>query len=1129
MFESLRVRTWLLLLLSTGFTLLVCGLIYYDSAQSAIRSSLQHSGSDRARMQADSLALRLDTLKKQAAMMSESLSGSESAPGRLEQLRRMFESQVSFNMAGYGAADGKLTLVDGSGADAAADPAWRRAAEGEAVLTDRTSVAALAASGSVHLFVPVRDGDRRVRGVLWVRAALKDVAEGLSPFLLRSGPDREPDDFALFGPGGAQIYATVGAPVFDAETRQQVMLAVRSRSDALVDLKTRKLFVARLPGTDWGLVVPISTGQLYKPLYDLMLRMIAICLATELVLALLLFLLVSPPFRRIREILRTTEQVAAGDFQVRPLAVESKDEIGALAASVNAMARQLRDLFEPLQAITNQNDYGIIVTDEHFVITQFNETAQRMLGYGFEEAVGRKTLSDLASHEELERDAKRLSGMLGHTVRPGLELFRALLRNRMSYSEERHYIRKDGAAVPVYVNVSKIVDKSGTVTGHVALFRDISRQREAQAELTRAKQLAEEANRTKSAFLARMSHEIRTPINGIVGLTQLLERSGLTEVQRDYARKIASSSEVLLGIVGDILDFAKIEAGKLELEKTAFDPEELFRKLGDTISIFLSRKQLDLVFDIAEDVPARLVGDPLRLEQVLLNLLGNAIKFTDRGHVHLQVRVPELKENEATLAFAVADTGIGITEQQMEHLFQPFAQADGSTSRRYGGTGLGLVIAAELVAMMGGRLEAESRPGAGSRFSFVLTFPIARPQRPAAPEFAWTGARGRSALCIERPGLMRTALADMLASFGVRCSFAGSWKEALALLEAPDAAGRFDCIFCNMEMPDMYGEETWLRLRAAAGGAKTIAVTTPHGQTEWLRLDESERPTRTLIKPVNRRSLRNVLAGLDEEAGGERPAVPPQERRKAASGRLRILLAEDHAINQQVACEMLGGRGYEVGVAADGKAALEMVRREHWDLVLMDLHMPEMDGFEAARTIRLDYNAWRLPIVAMTANVVPEDLQKCLRAGMNDVVTKPIRASVLFETVERWGRRARLIDWEEALERVNGKEAIVRHMLRSFGKDYRDFDKRLEPCLTADRLREARARLHGLKGVAGNLSANRLFTAAGALEDALADAPFRAAPERADALFRELRSELAELLEAIDIEENRLERFQYML
>ncbi|MBB6735881.1 response regulator [Cohnella zeiphila] len=1129
MFESLRVRTWLLLLITTGFTLLVCGLIYYDSAQSAIRASLEKNGSDRARMQADSLALRLDTLAKQASVLADSLTGLATGDERLDALRHKFYPQISFDMVGYGEKDGELRLVDGTRADLSGDPYWKRATDGNAVLADRTVSGALAAESRIHLFVPVFDLSHHVAGVLWAAASMKDVAGSVAPFL-PGGAAGPMDDFTVVDDAGGEIYSTPGAPAFDSQTLLRIGRSAIGRDSAQISLEREKLFVAKLPGTQWSLAIPMRTGTLYEPLRQLLLRTIAICLASELVLAFLLFLLISPPFRRIREILHMTEQVAAGDFQVFPLPGGEKDEIGALADSVNGMVKQLRDLFEPLQAITNQNDYGIIVTDEHYVITQFNETAQRMLGYAPEEVVQRMTPLDLSSRDELELKAKRLSGMVGRTVRPGLDYVRTMMQDRMSYSEERIYIRNDGVSIPVFLNVSKITDKSGSVTGYVGLFRDISRQKQVQVELTRAKQLAEDTNRMKSAFLARMSHEIRTPINGIIGLTQLLERTGLTDVQRDYAQKIGTSSEVLLGIVSDILDYSKIEAGKLELEQTAFDPEEMFRKLGDTLSIFLSRKQLEMVFDIPEALPERLVGDPLRLEQVLLNLASNAIKFTDQGYIHLQVLVQERRDDTIALYFAVTDTGIGMTKNQIEHLFQPFVQADGSTSRKYGGTGLGLVITDELVSMMGGELEVESWPQAGSRFSFVLHFPVvAAGEAPPAAKPDPLTLRRRTALCIESPGLMQRTLGGMLASLRIDCTFADSWKDALDLLEFPDADQTFDFVFCNMEMPDMYGEQTWLRLRTAAQGARTIAMTTPYGQTEWLRIEEADRPTRTLVKPVNRRALRNLLTGLEEESASERQAPVPKTRRKTESGSVRILLAEDHEINQQIACELLGGKGYEVGVASDGAAALAMVRKEHWDLVLMDLHMPEMDGFESARQIRIDFNAWRLPIVAMTANVIPEDLQKCLRAGMNDVVTKPIQASVLFETVERWLAHAGLIDWEEALERVNGKETIVRHMLQTFGREYRDFDKRLAAYLEEDRKKEARALLHSLRGVAGNLSAGKVFRAAGALEDALADEPAEFAAGFRERALVSLRSELAKLLEAIASEEKRLEQFQYML
>ncbi|WP_051317929.1 response regulator [Cohnella thermotolerans] len=1131
MLHSLRLRTWLLLLLTTGLTLLICGWIYYESAGTTIRNSLLDNAGTSARTGSESLEARIDTLLKQASALSDRISanaGSEEA--YMTALKREFWPLASFTSLGYSNLKGRLVLTDGTVADIKTSPAFAKAAAGVTAVTQSYNAPIGHVAPGVHLLVPIRDRYRMVAGVLWATASIQTIVDGLAPFDSDDKVrERQLGDYVLLDSEGNVIYATKDTARIDYGVRRSLVRSLDKEDGTIVDDGADKLFASNVKGTGWSLVFVVPTGKLFEPLRRLLARTIAISLAAELALAVLLLALISPPFKRIRKILRTTEAVAAGQFRVRPLAPGWNDEIGALASSVNGMVEQLRNLFEPLQAVTKQNDYGIIVTDENYVITQFNETAQRMLGYSAEEVVKKRTPVYFSSMEELEAKARKLSVKRGYAIRPGIEYFRANLDRRMSYSEERTYVRKDGSSFPVFLNVSKIVDHLGRVSGYVGLFRDISGQKQIQAELIRSKQAAEDANTAKSAFLARMSHEIRTPINGIVGLAQLLARTELTEAQQDYLQKIVTSSEVLLGIVNDILDFSKIEAGKFKLDKSAFEPEELFRKLGDTLSIFLSKKQLEMIFDVPGTLPQRLVGDPLRLEQVLLNLANNAIKFTNRGYVLFQVQMTEAGTDKVTLEFAIEDTGIGISEEQMARLFQPFSQADGSTSRKYGGTGLGLVIAAELVAMMGGKLEADSVPGVGSRFSFSLTFPVAKGDPAAEPPVPPAEDARMRILCIERPGLMQQALQGMLASLNAETTFADSWRAALSLLNGLGDDHRFDYVICNMEMPDMYGTETWLELLEAAGTARTIAMTTPFGQSEWLRLEEAERPYRTLIKPVNRKSLRNLFESMQQERTHERPAASSGTRKRRKSDKPRILLAEDHTINQQIACELLQSKGYETGIASDGREALERLREEHWDLVLMDLHMPEMDGFEAARRIRADRNGWQLPIVAMTANVLLEDRQKCFNAGMNDVVTKPIQADTLFAVVERWVRHARQIDWEDALERVNGKEMIIRHMLRTFGQQYAGFDGRLRSRLAEGDAEGARKLLHALKGVAGNLSARPVFEAAAALETALADDEGAHAGAAAwKELFERLERALRELLEAIYFEENRQNNSLYI-
>lgn len=1128
MLQSLRLRTWLMLLLSTGITLMICGWIYYDSAQTIIRNTLTTSAGNLARTSAASIAASSDTLLKQAAALSDRISVIAREDGDyLGALKQEFWSLSSFDALGFCDMNGILQLTDGTTQSMYRDPSFAKAAAGQSVISYVGESAYSDSQPGINVLVPVRDRYRVVTGVLWASAPISEIENGLAPYQSNSGshkPSR--GSYVLFDSQGSAIFPANPADVLNDDARKAIMRTIVGRNDASLARAGDHYFISKVSGTNWTLVLAIPTNELYEPLQKLKIRTILICLTAELALAFLLLLMISPPFKRIREILRTTEKVAAGNFHVKQLGPVIRDEIGALAASVNKMTEQLRNMFEPLQAVTNQNDYGIIVTDEDYTITQFNETAQRMLGYKPEEIVGIATPMFFSAEEDIRKKAQRLSGRLGRHVPSGVEYFRAAIAGRKSYSEERTYVRKDGRHIPVFLNVSKIIDPLGRTTGYVGLFRDISHQKQIEAELIQAKQIAEDASAAKSSFLARMSHEIRTPINGIIGLSQLIQRTELTDAQQDYVQKIVTSSEVLLGVVNDILDFSKIEAGKVELEKTVFEPDELFRKLADTISIFLGRKQLDLIFDISDKLPARLIGDSLKLDQVLLNLMNNAVKFTNYGHVLLQVQPLPAEEGVAKIEFSVSDTGIGIKPEQMARLFQPFTQADGSTSRKYGGTGLGLVIADELIRIMGGRLEAESIPGVGSRFSFTLSLPVAQEEAPygasSPAPVAASAEKPHKLLCIEREGLMQRALRGMLSSFPVEAEFAGTWKDGLARLHESERFGGFDYVLCDMEMPDMFGEETWRQLHDAAGSARTIAMTTPLGQSEWLRMDDADRPDRTLIKPVNRRALAKLFESFrDEEAHG-RLREPGKSARKGSSGKPRILLAEDHAINQQIACELLQGKGYETGVACNGNEVLAMLHEEHWDLILMDLHMPEMDGFEAAQKIRTEWNGWQLPIIAMTANVMTEVKQKCLQAGMNDVVTKPVQAEVLFATVERWLRHAGLMDWEEALARVNGKENILRHMLSRFVVEYNGFSDELRPMLKAGDLDAAGKRLHTLKGVSGNLSAKPVFAAAEALERELAEGTNAVTGGRGTVLTARLEAVLREFIEAIELEENRM-------
>ncbi|MBN2983474.1 response regulator [Cohnella algarum] len=1107
MLRSLRFRTWFLLLLTTVCAIAAFGTIYYSAAEKTARASLFDKAESDVRERAEELsawlASRLETAGGISVSESLRTGTADSRNAYLESERKKRNGEFS-NLA-YIDGDGSLRMPGGRTESYANSPYFLRAMNGGQAIQPPFFEPEDGRNAEIALYLPVYDLSYRIEGVL--RATL--------PWDSIFGRLAERNGMAVAGyladESGTAVYHTRNASALDAQTRSAVFRLLSERLRSVDNGRGELLIAYPVEGSEWHYVAGFSVERLYRPLDALLGRTVTACLAATLLIAGLLHLSIEPPFRRIKAMLQATEAVTDGRFGVKPLEEQPRDEIGTLAASINAMAEKLRKRYKPFDAVRSQSEYGIIVTDPDYVIVSFNEGASRILGYREEEVTG-VTPASFSDPSDLEEKAERLSAKLGRTIAPGVSYFTARLENRLSYSEERIYVHKNGTGVPVFLSVSKMVSDDGQTLGYIGLFHDIVRQRSIQAELSQAKQAAEEASRAKSMFLARMSHEIRTPLNGIVGLSKLLQRTKMTDIQQDYALKIVSSSEVLLGIVNDILDFSKIEAGKVELETVSFEPDELFRKLADTIGIFIGKKQIEVVFDIPRPMPGRLIGDPLRLEQVLLNLLNNAIKFTDEGHVHFQVQTFGVRNGEAMLEFAVEDTGIGIAENQLAHLFTPFTQADGSTSRKYGGTGLGLVISEELVKLMGGRLEVESRKGVGSRFSFALLFPVV-PATWAEPEISVSRP---TVLCIERPGLMQRALTDMLGSIGMEATCSGSWKEAIALLSGLPEGESFDYVFFNMEMADMYGEETWFALRKAVRSAKTIAMTTAFGQNEWLRMPPEERPDRTLIKPVNRRAVQHMLAHLAEET--RHLESSGFRRKKGPLFAPRILLVEDHAINQQVAKELLAGKGYEIGIACDGYEALDMLEREDWDLVLMDLHMPGLDGVEATRAIRRARTGWELPVIAMTANVVQEDLQKCFQAGMNDVVTKPIEPEELFAAVERGLRAAGRLKWEEASRRVGGKQAILWHMLHTFRLENRSFGAQLERSLASGEVEGSLKMLHGLKGVAGNLSAVYLFDEAAALETLLRRQGL-AGDEWRQPLKR-LQDEIRELCDAIEFEEN---------
>jgi PAS domain S-box-containing protein len=870
-----------------------------------------------------------------------------------------------------------------------------------------------------------------------------------------------------------------------------------------------------------------------KDLNERVLRFIVIAALVLMVSLAVAFLLSSRLQRVISgpiQELADTAISAQENYSVRAMK-KSNDEIGVLFDQFNNMLERIQQRDAALQqahdglekrvaertaylnALIENSPVAIVTTDAHHVIQMCNPAFETMFGHP-QEVVLYRLLDELikspALHDRLPSES--LIEQKVHEVTK---------RTRVDGT----LIDVDILGVPLFIG--------GKPSGRLVLFQDVTERKRTEEAMQRAKEAAEAGSRAKSEFLANMSHEIRTPMNGIMGMTELVLDTELDAEQRNYLNLAKASADSLLSLINDILDYSKIEAGKLEIDAIDFN---LGDSLGDTmkaLSFRAHQKGLELAFEIEPDVPDALIGDPGRLRQIIVNLAGNAIKFTEQGEVVLYAKAKSRSEDHIELHFTVADTGIGIPADKQTAIFDAFQQADGSMTRKYGGTGLGLTISSRLVELMKGQIWVESGLGQGSRFHFTVRFGLQKvPARTIVPRDPET-LRDMQALVVDDNATSRQILSKMLENWHMMPTSVDSGAKAIATLGESLGIGRtFPLILLDAQMPNMDGFALAEAIKMNPDwGAATVMMLSSAGQRgDAVRCRELG-VAAYLTKPVRQGELLDaILVAL-----GTRPknrTAPPLITRhslRESKHRLRILLAEDNAVNQLVVLRLLEKHGHTVGVASNGRKALEALEEKSYDAILMDVQMPEMNGWEATQAIREKEKTTgeHIPIVALTAHAMKGDEERCLAAGMDSYLTKPIRTQALLAVLDEIGAakasKNRIVglapnrpfigalDLVAALERLEGDRGLFDEMVQLFKQDCPRVLEAMRGAMTLHDAKTLEHCAHSLKGSSVNLGALAVAHAAEEIEGLAhseqmdgASEQFRILQEEIERLFSEL-------------------------